>query len=88
MEDEDLQVLIEFLSRWQPDVLGRSGLSTPHTEDAARLLRFASGQCSDEERMIVCSQLRLHPAWLRWLADRVKASQRVAKSGSLSREAA
>ena len=42
---------------------------------AAKLMRFASGQCDDPERAEICAMLRMHPAWLRWLADRVKLAR-------------
>ena len=79
--NNDFQTLVEFLGRCGPEVTGH-GASTPQTEDAAKLLRFASGGCDERERAEICTMLRMHPAWLRWLADRVK----MARQGS--REAA
>lgn len=75
----DFKILIEFLDRLGPEVSARQ-LSQPHSEEAAKLERFARGECTDAERAAVCNMLRLHPAWLRWLADRVKLS-RPATSG-------
>jgi len=72
--NNDFQTLVEFLARCGPEVTGRN-LSTPQTEEAAKLLRFATGQCDERERAEVCAMLRLHPAWLRWLADRVKMAR-------------
>jgi hypothetical protein len=77
----DFQTLVEFLDRCGPEVTGNS-LSTPHTEDAAKLLRFAAGKCDDRERAEICNQLRLHPAWLRWLADRVKMARNITQRGT------
>ncbi len=48
---------------------------TPPTDAAAKLQRFADGACGAEERTEVCELLRLHPAWLRWLSDRVKMAR-------------
>ena len=73
--NSDFQTLIEFLDRCGPEVAGR-GLPTPQTEEATKLQRFATGQCDERERAEVCEMLRLHPAWLRWLADRVKMARK------------
>ena len=74
--NNDFQTLVEFLGRCGPEVVGHS-VSTPHTEEASRLLKFAEGQCNAAEREEICALLRLHPAWLRWLADRVKLARTV-----------
>jgi hypothetical protein len=71
----DLKILLEFLSHSSAEVSGR-GVMEPENHVAVLLERFARGQCSEEERADVCRMLRLHPAWLRWLADRVKFSRR------------
>ena len=70
----DFKILIDFLDRFGPHVTARQ-LPEPHTEAAVKLERFARGQCNDVERAEVCNMLRIHPAWLRWLADRVKLSR-------------
>ena len=75
----DFKTLIDFLERFGPEVSGRA-LMAPHSEAAARLQRFATGACSKEERTEVCEMLRLHPAWLRWLADRVKMARTISNS--------
>ncbi|MEO7318717.1 MAG: hypothetical protein ABIZ56_06990 [Chthoniobacteraceae bacterium] len=67
----DFKTLIEFLDHFGPQVAVRQ-LPEPHTDAAVKLERFARGACDDAERAEVCNMLRLHPAWLRWLADRVK----------------
>jgi hypothetical protein len=72
--NKDFQVLVEFLDRCGPEVTGHA-TSTPQTEEAAKLLRFATGKCDETERHEICNLLRLHPAWLRWLADRVKLAR-------------
>lgn len=71
---DDFKTLIDFLERLGPEVSGRA-LMAPHSEAAAKLQRFAAGECDKEERAEVCEMLRLHPAWLRWLADRVKLAR-------------
>lgn len=70
----DFKTLIDFLDRFGPDVSGKA-LMAPHSEAAAKLQRFAAGACDKEERAEICEMLRLHPAWLRWLADRVKMAR-------------
>jgi len=72
----DFKILIDFLDRFEPEVSGRS-LPQPYHEDAAKLLRFANGRCEEDERTEVCQMLRMHPAWIRWVADRVKMSRTV-----------
>ena len=75
----DLKILTDFLDRFGPEVTARQ-LPEPHPDAEAKLARFASGECNDTERTEVCDMLRVHPAWLRWLADRVK----FARSGNYS----
>lgn len=74
----DFNTLIDFLERFDPEVSGRA-LMAPHTEAAAKLQRFAAGECDQQERAEICEMLRLHPAWLRWLADRVKLARPTAE---------
>lgn len=71
---KDFQTLLDFLDRCGPEVTGHA-LATPETAEAALLQRFATGQCDERERADVCELLRLHPTWLRWLADRVKMAR-------------
>ena len=80
--NNDFQTLVDFLERCGPEVVGHI-VSTPRTEDAAKLMRFASGQSNDRERSEVCTLLRMHPAWLRWLADRVKLARDLQQQGSM-----
>jgi len=70
----DFKILIDFLDHFGPEVAGRQ-LSEPKSEAAAKLERFARGQCTKDERSEVCDMLHMHPAWLRWLADRVKLAR-------------
>jgi hypothetical protein len=72
----DFKTLIEFLDGFEPEVSGRSQ-PQPYKEDAAKLLRFATGACDEDERTEVCEMLRIHPAWIRWVADRVRMARTV-----------
>jgi hypothetical protein len=57
------------------------GFSEPEEHVAVLLLRFADGECSAEERAEVCRMLRLHPVWLRWLAEKVRDRRNVEQQG-------
>jgi hypothetical protein len=70
----EFQILHDFLSRFGPEVIGHAD-ATPQSEVATKLERFARGECSEGERAEICEMLRMHPAWLRWLADRVKMAR-------------
>ncbi|MCE9611749.1 MAG: hypothetical protein K8R23_16235 [Chthoniobacter sp.] len=70
----DFKILTEFLERLGPEVSGRE-LTVPLGETALKLQRFAAGECDPAERGEVCELLRLHPAWLRWVANRVKMAR-------------
>jgi hypothetical protein len=77
--NNDFQTLLEFLDRCGPEVTGKA-TSAPRTEEAAMLQRFADGVCDERERAEICEMLHMHPAWLRWLADRVKAARNQAQT--------
>jgi len=70
----DFKTLTDFLERFGPEVSGKATMA-PHSEVAAKLQRFAEGACDKDERAEICELLRRHPAWLRWLADRVKMTR-------------
>jgi len=70
----DIKTLLEFLQHLGPEVQGRE-TSEPRNGAAARLERFARGECNETERAEVCRLLRTHPTWLRWLADRVRVAR-------------
>lgn len=74
----DFQILLDFLGRCGPDAGGRS-ISSPSSEAAAKLQRFAIGDSDEQERAEICRMLQMHPAWLRWLADRVKMARNSAR---------
>ena len=73
--NDDLKVVIEFLDRCGAEAQGRQR-GQPETEAAAKLERFAAGECDEHEREEVCRMLQMHPAWIRWVADRVKLARR------------
>jgi hypothetical protein len=76
----DFKTLMEFLDRMGPNAT-RGERPEPYGEVAIRLERFALGECREDERAEICRMLRLHPAWLRWLADRVKLAQEMELAG-------
>jgi len=81
--NQDFKILIEFLDQFGVEAAGRE-LPEPKTETAVLLERFARGECSQEERAEVCRMLRLHPAWLRWLADRVKLAREAGRGEAVT----
>ena len=70
----DFKTLIDFLDHFGPEVTGKAVVA-PQDEVTERLQRFVDGECDKEERAEICQLLRLHPAWLRWVADRVKLAR-------------
>jgi hypothetical protein len=72
--NSDFNTLIEFLDRLGPEVSGRI-LNEPHRKEADQLKRFARGKLADGQRTELCAILKLHPVWIRWLADRVKEAR-------------
>ncbi len=74
MNTDDIKILLEFLDLFGPDATGREK-QEPQPEVAVKLDRFAQGECSDVERAEVCELLKVHPAWLRWVADKVKIAR-------------
>lgn len=71
---EDLDILIDFLGRFGSEVSGR-GTAEPDAGVTAKLERFARGECARDERREICELLRSEPAWLRWLANRVRMAR-------------
>jgi hypothetical protein len=74
--NEDISVLLEFLEKCEPEVVGH-GLSDLNAQRMAMIERFIAGQCSEVERRELSEFLQLHPAWIRWIADRVQLSREV-----------
>ncbi len=75
--NNDFHTLMEFLGRLEPEVTGKT-TPVPDPSHVPRLERFALGQTQKAERTDTCELLRMHPAWLRWLADRVRMAREVA----------
>ena len=76
----DFNTIIEFLDRFGPEVSGRS-FAQPHNDAAEKLKLFAQGKCDETQREEICEMLRLHPAWIRWLADRIRMARQVNAAG-------
>ena len=72
--NDDLRALFTYLERFSPEVSGHHA-AEPEPTAVEKLERFARGEVNAEERAQLCELLRLHPAWLRWLADRVKLAR-------------
>jgi len=74
MSDDDISLLIEFIERSGPDVEGH-GLIGLRVEQTAMIERFIAGRCNDAERQELSRFLQLHPAWIRWIAERIKTGR-------------
>jgi hypothetical protein len=70
--NSDFAIIAEFLDRNGPEVLGRA-LATPPPALAERLVRFARGEVSQQERVALCEALQSQPEYLRALAMQVKS---------------
>ncbi|MHA3773438.1 hypothetical protein ACXR0O_18035 [Verrucomicrobiota bacterium sgz303538] len=79
--DNEIAALFGFLDRFGVEASGRS-ISQPEGEVGEKLIRFAYGTCTEEERIEACDLLRAHPAWIRWLADKVKLRRAEARMAS------
>jgi len=75
--NDDISPLLEFIERFGPEVQGR-GLNGLEAEQVAMIERFIAGRCDDIERRELSEFLQLHPAWIRWIADRVKLARELA----------
>jgi len=71
---DDISLLIEFLERSGPEVSGR-GLIGLRVEQTAMIERFINGRCDDAERRELSRFLQMHPAWIRWIAERIKTGR-------------
>jgi hypothetical protein len=71
---DDISLMLEFLKRCEPEVEGH-GLNDLNAERRALIERFIAGQCNDVERRQLSEFLQLHPAWIRWIADRVQMAR-------------
>lgn len=67
----DFEQIIQFLSRYQDEVLGHDAMR-PEPELRQRLDRFARGECSESEQGDLCHLLTHHPEWVGYLAESIK----------------
>ena len=74
MSDDDISLMIEFFERCGPEVSGHGviGLSL---EQSVIIERFIAGRCDDAERRELSRFLQLNPAWIRWIAERIKTGR-------------
>jgi hypothetical protein len=71
---DDFNTLLDFLGRCGPEVTGHA-VAMPESAEAAKLQRFAAGQCDANERADACELLRRNPALLRWVAEQVRLAR-------------
>jgi len=72
----DFNTLIEFLDRFGPEVCGLAS-DQPENLAAEKLQLFAQGKCDQAQVEEMCEMLRKHPAWIRWVADRIRMARQV-----------
>ena len=86
--NDDISLLIDFLDRSGPEVTGRglAGLAELGTKQTAMIERFIEGRSDHNERRELAAFLQLHPAWIRWIADRVKMDREIGGAGALVSE--
>lgn len=82
MSDVDISLVIEFLERCGPEVSGH-GLAGLRVDQSAMIERFIAGRCDDAERRELSRFLQMHPAWIRWIAERIKTGRDVDDTSSL-----
>ncbi len=76
MSDVDISLLIEFFERCGPEVSGHGPIGL-RADQSAMIERFISGRCDDAERRELSRFLQMHPAWIRWIAERIKTGRDV-----------
>ena len=73
------------LERSGPEVCGH-GMTGLEAEQSAMIERFIEGRCDAAERRELSAFLQLHPAWIRWIADRVKMARDISGAPALTGE--
>ena len=77
--NDDISQILDFLERSGPEVRGHV-LSGLESEQVAMIERFIAGRCDAAELRDLSEFLQLHPAWIRWIADRVKMARELGDS--------
>ena len=72
--NDDFSLLLDFLDRSGPEVCGHALIGLK-VEQTAMIERFIDGKSDDAERRELSAFLQRHPAWIRWIADRVKLAR-------------
>jgi hypothetical protein len=72
----DFSLLLDFWERTAPEVCGRGTMGLD-AEQIVMIERFIAGNCNEQERRELSEFLQLHPAWIRWIADRVKMAREI-----------
>lgn len=80
---DDISLMIEFFERCGPEVSGRGVIALP-VEKSAMIERFIAGRCDETERHELSRFLQTHPAWIRWIAERIKMGREMDGTASAS----
>jgi len=76
--NNDFRILLEFLDRDSREVGGRAAAAIP-TDVKEKIARFASGKCTEEERVEMKKLLREQPDLIPTLVAEAKALRQVAE---------
>lgn len=74
--ESDFTDILAFLERCGPEVRG-AGLQGLTDAQMVLIERFVRGECTDDERRDLAGFLQLHPAWIRWIADRIEMARQL-----------
>ncbi|HSV64037.1 MAG TPA: hypothetical protein VLH83_11890 [Chthoniobacterales bacterium] len=76
--NDDFKILLEFLEGDVSEVAGRSAATIP-AELREKIARFASGKCTDEERVEMKKMLQEQPHLIPALVTETKALRQAAE---------
>jgi len=82
---DDISLMIEFFERCGPEVHGHGLIALP-LEQSAVIERFIAGRCNEAERRELSRFLQLNPAWIRWIAERIKTGRELDGASATSNE--
>jgi len=69
--NDDFGLLLKIYARIGPQVAGHSAAPPLLSSQMEMIERFIEGHCDASERREIAEFLQAHPAWIRWVAERV-----------------
>ena len=76
--NDDFKILLEFFAGDAPEVAGRAAATIP-TELRDKIVKFASGKCTEEERVEMKKMLQEQPQLIPALVTEAKALRQPAE---------